>query len=401
MENKNEKTKQTKNNPEAGPTGSTQDNKKTTSSHHRRGKRICGAEAKRRRRARATEVTEHRQPNLPSKPTGGDDSSSSKRGPERVPPRDKKRQRSGTSNEGTPDKHKRPCRVAPLVSHTKSYKDAANSHLRVAIIDKENPYGKLPADKEAILKTTLLEELDNTIMSASSSSSKPPTFSSWSYTGEIVRITCDDDSSLAWLTTKVEALSGGPTGTNLEVISVDKLPRLTKATLWVPGEEKSELEGKEVVLRRLAGQNPHLSVKRWCLFHHETRQKPTKGHVLVFGVGEEDVLTLKQRSSRLSYGFTSLTIKFKTEARKEEEPTAHVASGSGGADPRNVATDSSLTAVGLRDEECRAAPRGAGMAEAMDDGDILSETLLETSSNASSSSTKTLMNITPLFEDEI
>jgi len=395
------KNQNTKHNPEDGPTGSTQDNKNTTSRQHRRGKRICGAEAKRRRRARETELAEHRQTNLPSKSTGGDNSSSSKRGPERVRPTDKKRHRSGTSTEETPDKHKRPCRVAPLVSHKKSYKDAANSHLRVAIIDKENPYGKLPADKEAILKKTLLEELDNTIMSASSSSSKPPTFSSWSYSGEIIRITCDDDSSLAWLTTKVEALSGGSIGNNLEVISVDKLPRLTKATLWVPGEEKSELEGKEAVLRRLAGQNPHLSVKRWCLFHHETRVKPAKGHVLVFGVGEEDVLTLKQRSSRLSYGFTSLTIKFKTEARKEEEPTASVASRSRGADPQNVATDCNLTAVGPGDEECGAAPRGADAAEAMDDDGVLSETLLETSSNASSSSTNTLMNTTPLFEDVV
>lgn len=138
MDTKNKRTKETKHNPEDGPTGSTQDNEKTTSSHHRRGKKICGAEAKRRRRTRETEATKYRQPNLSYNPTVCDDSSSSKTGSERVPLRDKKRYRSGTSTEEISDKHNRPCRVVPLVSHKKICKDAANSHLRVAIIDKEN-----------------------------------------------------------------------------------------------------------------------------------------------------------------------------------------------------------------------------------------------------------------------
>ncbi|CAH1113930.1 unnamed protein product [Psylliodes chrysocephalus] len=87
-----------------------------------------------------------------------------------------------------------------------SYKDAATSNLKIAIIDKDNPYGKITTKREVLVKKTLMGELDKTILSASCSKTKPPTFRSWSYSGEIIRVTYDDDLTLEWLKTKVPTL---------------------------------------------------------------------------------------------------------------------------------------------------------------------------------------------------
>ncbi|CAH1109587.1 unnamed protein product [Psylliodes chrysocephalus] len=87
-----------------------------------------------------------------------------------------------------------------------SYKDAAKSHLKVAIIDKDNPYGKITTEREILVKKTPMVELDKIILSASCSKTNPPTFRSWSHSGEIIRVTCDDDLTLEWLKTKVPTI---------------------------------------------------------------------------------------------------------------------------------------------------------------------------------------------------
>ncbi|CAH1105879.1 unnamed protein product [Psylliodes chrysocephalus] len=144
----------------------------------------------------------------------------------------------------------------------KSYKDAATSHLKVAIIDKDNPYGKITTEKAILVKKTLMGELDKTILSASCSKTKPPIFRSWTHSGEIIRVTCDDDLTLEWLKTKVPTLKTSERAT-LAVVKMAELPKLTKASFWVPGEAQADLDEKEVVLRRLEGQNPNLQVAKW------------------------------------------------------------------------------------------------------------------------------------------
>ncbi|CAH1100208.1 unnamed protein product [Psylliodes chrysocephalus] len=134
-----------------------------------------------------------------------------------------------------------------------SYKDAATSPLKVAIIDKDNPYGKITTKREILVKKIPMGELDKTILSASCSKTKPPIFRSWSRSGEITRVTCDDDLTLEWPKTKVPALKTWE-GATLAVVRMDELPKLTKASLWIPGEAQADLDEKEVVLRRLKGQ---------------------------------------------------------------------------------------------------------------------------------------------------
>ena len=319
-----------------------------------RDKRICGAEAKRRRKAReeAERVASAahpsgRAPSLAQSKTKAGHSlgvpastrdlnpprraghpkgvpeSKKVEHPQGVPP-SKKRHRSGTSSEPTPKEHKRARQVpAPAAAPPPtSYKDATLSYLKVAIIDKDNPYGKIPKDKEILVKKSLRGELDKIILSTPGTSTmKPPMFRSWTYSGEIIRIVCEDDNTLGWLTKAVEDLRPWQNAA-LTVVRIDRLPRLTKATLWIPMEADSDHEDKEVVIGRLAGQNPTLSVRRWCLFHHEAKENP-KGLLLVFGIGDEDIKTLGTRSMRIHYLFQSLALRVKTEkSTHEAEPGA-------------------------------------------------------------------------------
>ncbi|CAH1099295.1 unnamed protein product [Psylliodes chrysocephalus] len=105
-------------------------------------------------------------------------------------------------------------------------------------------------------------ELDKSILSASCSKIKPPTFRSCSHSGEIIRVTCDDDLTLKWLKTKVPTLKTWK-GATLAVVGIDELPKLTKAcSLWIPGEAQADLDEKEIILRRLERQNPNLHVAK-------------------------------------------------------------------------------------------------------------------------------------------
>ncbi|CAH1106421.1 unnamed protein product [Psylliodes chrysocephalus] len=107
-------------------------------------------------------------------------------------------------------------------------------------------------------------ELNKTILSASCSKSKPSTFRSWTHSGEIIRVTRDDNLTLEWLKTKVSTLKTSE-GVTLAVVRMDELSKLTKASL--PEKAQADLNEKEV-----EQQNPNLYVAKYCTFRHETKK---------------------------------------------------------------------------------------------------------------------------------
>ncbi|CAH1108070.1 unnamed protein product [Psylliodes chrysocephalus] len=76
-------------------------------------------------------------------------------------------------------------------------------------------------------------ELNKTILSDSCSKTKPPTFRFWTHSGEIIRVTCDDDLTLKWLKTKIATLKTWE-GATLAVVRMDELLKLTKAHQSLP-----------------------------------------------------------------------------------------------------------------------------------------------------------------------
>ncbi|KAJ3621762.1 hypothetical protein Zmor_007308 [Zophobas morio] len=66
------------------------------------------------------------------------------------------------------------------------------------------------------------------------------------------------------------------------VVPLAELPRLVRATLWIPGPPVDA----EVVLHRLQGQNQWGRVKKWLVFHHEVKPETASlDNLFVFGFG--------------------------------------------------------------------------------------------------------------------
>ncbi|CAG9831404.1 unnamed protein product [Diabrotica balteata] len=289
------KQKNPKPNFEAGP--KPEDGQGLPQKNRPKRRRICGAEVKRRRKAReamgkAPTGAAHITPAPPKTkvkvPTSeADNGSTPKRGQGPTAPY-VKRLHPSTSMDGTLRKHKKSRSGGNAATHSQSFAEAALRHLKVAIIDKVNPYGKVTADRENLIKCSLIEKLDRTTLSTSSSQS-------------------DDDGALAWLEKATADLKPWEEA-SLVVVSQDKLPKLTKASLWIPGDANHTSNDPERGLQRLTAQNPDMAIARWCNFHHEVKKDP-KGHLFVFGIGDDEMAVLRKRAMRLSYTFTSLTLK--------------------------------------------------------------------------------------------
>ncbi|CAH1108170.1 unnamed protein product [Psylliodes chrysocephalus] len=114
------------------------------------------------------------------------------------------------------------------------------SLITIITSDKDNPYGKITTERGILVKKTLIGELEKTILSASYSKTKSPTFRSWSHSGKIIRVTCDDDLTLEWLKMKVPTIKTWK-GATLAVVRMDELPKLTKTSLWIPEEAQADL----------------------------------------------------------------------------------------------------------------------------------------------------------------
>lgn len=227
----------------------------------------------------------------------------------------KKRVRSSTSTPSPISMGKRAKPVAPTPpsTHGISYGEAIKSHLRVAIINRTNLTGKLEPDQAGLVQAALNEELDKNLFS---SDKLPLHFYGWSYAGEILRISCRDDTSLNWLNKTVLALKPLWEGAKLEVRQADKLIKLTKVRLWIPGAGRAELTTQKVI-QRLATQNPDYAVKEWCVFHSAATSSPG-GLLLIVGVPEPEAERINSEGGRIYHGFDS--IKFvNTNSSKREK----------------------------------------------------------------------------------
>lgn len=289
-----------------------------------RRKRISGAQQRKRQRARQEQAANTATGTVPKPPTGTVQARQPK--PQgsggHLHTSDKKRQRSDGSSPRNPPPKRKPGAPStsgvkqPARTHTGRYSDMVANHLRVAIIDKQNwdnnSLGQLTATQVETLKKCLSQKLDNTLIEGGPT---PPTFRTWTYTQETLKITCENEASLDWLRQAVKSLPPLWEGAKLEIVPVDQLPKLTKVTLWVPGPP----DETDVVMRRLAAQNPWAKVREWITFHTSTKDEP-EGRILVFGLREMTCSTLKQHQGRLSYMFNSLRAKIHasgTEAKAE------------------------------------------------------------------------------------
>ena len=273
---------------------------KQTEQGKRQRKRIPGSEIKRRRKAKL----------LAAASAGASTS---------TVPDTKKRIRSDESS-ASPQKPAKRVMVNRPKQAGFSYKDAATRHLRVLIVDRSNLLGKLSEEQANKIMDLLQEELDKALFSSNLAS--PPTFRGCTYSGELLRITCENETTRTWLKSIVTNLSPWDQA-RLDVIGADELPKLSKAAVFVPGS--LGLADTSLVIRRLAAQNPWVKVNEWCVFHNSTREQP-RGRLLVFGILEADGELIKERGGRLNYSFSALNVNVRKSAGRPADTAEAVSS---------------------------------------------------------------------------
>ncbi|KAK5648130.1 hypothetical protein RI129_003022 [Pyrocoelia pectoralis] len=296
----------------------------------KKSKRISGAEQKRRKKARLAQMGQT-GPTPSSKPTTSRGTAPTRRQAPRANSdqagqrvgEGKKRQRSDDSTPTQPPTKKGPTQPEPKAGSSKaepprnlSYKQAVERQLRVAIIDSNNPLGKLTANQAGMVQSHLAKVLDQHLF-ALTGATLAPTFRGWRYSGEILRISCDNNHSLEWLKKAVGNLPPLWEAAHLMVVQEDCLPRLCRAAIWVPGEP----EDLVVVRQRLETQNSWARVGSWCVFHTAVKDQP-QGRLVVFGIEEMDQTNLIARGGRLGYGFSTLKVKVSNPTKPEVASTS-------------------------------------------------------------------------------
>lgn len=295
-------------------------------------KRPCGAEIKRRKRARQAASAQARAPVCTSTPqkvgaapqqglapranpsSGGRPAQKPHRpvakGVGRLDPKGKSQTQPSTAR---PEKRPRTDgsghsqglnprkKACPAQGPKISYREAATSNLRVAIINRSVPMGKVTPEQTELIKGMLHRRLDETLFTPGGSDKQIPTFGGLRVAGEILRITCDNEHTLNWLSQTVHTAQPLWDGAQLKVIQEDQIPKMWKVSIWIPGES----EEPELVLARLGAQNPNLEVGTWCTFHTAATGVPP-GRLLVMGVGEKAARVLNQSDGGVKYRLTTL-----------------------------------------------------------------------------------------------
>ena len=267
---------------------------------HNRKKRPCGAELKRRRKTRmAAEALANAASSLSltskgKQPAKGGVGQPIKKG-KAQPPQPAKSLKRGRSAGSTPSPHQTMRKKArPAGDPARSYVQAAQGHLYVAVINRREQLSRLTADQAALVQSKLHEALVKTLTSLKKTNQPPPTFAGMRHAGEILRITCNDVSSREWLEETVDSIKID--GLELTVVRVDELPRMTKVSLWIPGPP----EDKKAVLGYLEAQNPELNIRGWCCFHAALKEE-SNGQLLIMGVSDKDATLLRNRAGKLNY----------------------------------------------------------------------------------------------------
>lgn len=236
-------------------------------------KPICGAEKKRRRKARwAASGTQEAM----SSTSGGS-------------------KRRLTPGETPPDS--RQPEKKPKVPHLKpsSYAQAVESSLRVAIVSDGYPETKLSEEQSAALD----KQIWKTLVGLPPEVAMPNFHESRLVQGAYM-ISCANDPSKEWLKEAVKSLKPWE-GAKLHLVEQSDLPKLKRMLVWIPGETKELTE----IYNLLERQNPGLCTRNWRLF--SKTPDPQRGSRLVIGVDEASVAFLKTKDFRPFLGMKRVT----------------------------------------------------------------------------------------------
>jgi hypothetical protein len=255
---------------------------------HVRGKRASGAEKRRRQKERARKEGTLTLEKSDNETSAGESLVA------------KRKRETGE----TPPGSTRPAKLAKNSGITKKkYSDAVRDSLKVAVVKKRDDasHEDLTQEEVEYIKDGLMQALD----SITDHEGTKPGFLDTNFSHGHFEVNCADSLSLDWLKDQIQKMSDCG-NLKLSVKTKDELPKITRATIFLPGK----LVEDRIALSRISTQNAGLKTSSWRVYH--SGRQTEKGRLIVVGLDEVSVKVVKAQNSAVYYGLQKIAVRMKS-----------------------------------------------------------------------------------------
>lgn len=228
-----------------------------------------------------------------------------------------KRQRSTEATKPTAKKAK------THVVANKSFAEVARDRIIIAVLDQNDPEGKIPKDQwkwvQFALTTVALDVL-------CSNPGPPPscTDAGW-YQGQIKMIACDDERSVVLYKAAVSMIGEVYPGAKLIAVDKKDIPSRPRARVWIP----AALTEPGKIMQLIKTCNPSLPIDNWRFLKIEDSSsektnvpEPEKRATMqvLLSISNDSLDLLAKCNGVVNYGFGKVTIKvYKSDADAIEQ----------------------------------------------------------------------------------
>ncbi|XP_065372622.1 uncharacterized protein LOC135964318 [Calliphora vicina] len=195
-------------------------------------------------------------------------------------------------------------------SSTKKLKKSLSQdvYLQAAIIDRNDPDGKISTDQWQLLEARLLDE-----MAFHSGSSEDVSFKGADWAKGVKVINCGNKNSFEFLRTVVGKLGDLNPALKLEVIRASELPLRSIVTVWIP----PPVRPVETILALLKKQNVDLPIDQWKAVASMVC-KENNGRDFRFAVDRKSLEILDKVKGVVNFGFGTVRFRYsKHDTTKE------------------------------------------------------------------------------------
>lgn len=189
------------------------------------------------------------------------------------------------------------------ISYAKIAKRAATDELCYAVIDRNNPTGKIPSAQRQCLEEAINTRIMDYILEADEDATKIQV-NSYNFTMDVLMLQLASKTGIDILRKLVEEIPAPWEGAKLALVNRADIPSLTKSSVFIKGWGSKF--SAEQVLKVLGKQNRGLVVEKWEIFHREETQT---GTLIVVGIDQDSMTHLKQSNGKAF--FVSQAVYFK------------------------------------------------------------------------------------------
>lgn len=208
----------------------------------------------------------------------------------------KRRQRSVKMKPGANTGTERP------TSYAKVARRSVMDELCYAVIDLNNPSGKILAVQRQLLEEALFGCILKYVMEADDASTIQ--INSHRFSTDVFMLQLASDSCIEILRNLVKDMPAPWEGAKLALVSKAEIPSLTKSSCFIKGQG-GKLATEEI-FKILGKQNKELNVGNWDTFH---RKESPEGTLLIVGMDHKSMASLKKTKGKAFFIFQAVYFK--------------------------------------------------------------------------------------------